>query len=52
MWSFKNSFSKDRGFPDSLVGKESTYNSEDSSWISGREDSLEKGKAEHSSILA
>ena len=35
MWSFKNSFSKDGVSPDSLVGKEYAYNSEDPSWIYG-----------------
>ena len=36
------------GFPSGSVGKESTFNAGDL----GGEDSLEKGKATHSSILA
>ena len=40
------------GFPDSSVGKESTYNAGDPGLILGWEDPLEKGKATHSGILA
>ena len=40
-----------KGFPDSSVDKESAYNAGDSSLIPGQEDSLQKGKATHSSIL-
>ena len=40
------------GFPDSSVAKESTCNAGDPSLILGWEDSLEKGKATHFSILA
>ena len=39
------------GFPDSSVGKESTFNVGDLGLIPGWEDPLEKGKATHSSIL-
>ena len=35
-----------------LSGKESAYNAGDPGLIPGREDSLEKGMATHSSILA
>ena len=40
------------GFPDSPAGKESTCNAGDLCSILGWQDSLEKGKATHSSILA
>ena len=39
-------------FPCGSAGKESTHNAEDLNSILGWEDSLEKGKATHSSILA
>ena len=44
MWNLK-------GFPDSLVGKESAIQ-ETPFWFLGWEDPLQKGKATHSSILA
>ena len=40
------------GFPGRSAGKESTCNVGDLDLILGWEDSLEKGKATHSSILA
>ena len=40
------------GFPGSSDGKESACNTEDPVLIPGQEDSLEKGMAPHSSILA
>ena len=40
------------GFPGSSAGKESASNAGDLCSILGWEDSLEKGKATHSSILA
>ena len=40
------------GFPDSSIDKESACNAGDPGSILGREDSLEKGKATHTSILA
>ena len=41
-----------RGFPGGLDGKESACNEGDLGLIPGGEDSLEKGIASHSSILA
>ena len=40
------------GFPDNSAGKESAYNARDLGSILGWEDPLEKGKDNHSSILA
>ena len=40
-----------KGFPHSLVGKESACNAGDPGWFLDQEDSLEKGQATHSSIL-
>ena len=40
------------GLPFGLAGKESACNVGDLGWILGWEDPLEKGKANHSSILA
>ena len=40
------------GFPDDSDGKESALNAGNLGLIRGREDSLEKGIATHSSILA
>ena len=40
-----------QGFPDSSVGKESTCNTGDPGLFLGWEDPLEKGKANHYSIL-
>ena len=43
---------RDTDFPGSSVGKESACNAETSIQSLGEEDSLEKGMATHSSILA
>ena len=45
-------FMNNQGFPDSSVGKESTRNAGDLVWSLGWEDTLEKWKATHTSILA
>ena len=42
----------DRGFPDGSGGKDSACNAGDLGLIPGSEDSLEKGMATHSRILA
>ena len=41
-----------KGFPGGLDGKESAYNAGDPGSVPGQEESLEKGMATHSSILA
>ena len=51
-WTGLSDFHFHLGFPGGLAGKESTYNAGDEGLIPGLEDSLEKGKATHSSILA
>ena len=49
---YKRDIQKLSVFPDSSVGKESACNAGDLGSIPGCEDTLEKGKATHSSILA